>query len=79
MILFGLFYRKVSSKYHKCDRSIMKSASKHHKIAKMHHKTAIKVSQNCYKVSCIKSKPPNRMNCPEIVLTYTDIDRHIYG
>ena len=60
MILFGLFYRKVSSKYHKMDRSIMKLAWKY-------HQTIIKPSQNRHKASCIIAKPPTCRKCPKFI------------
>lgn len=40
MILFGLLYKKVLSKYHEYDRSIMNMievSSNHHKIVIKHH------------------------------------------
>ena len=66
MILFWLLYKKVSSKYHKIDRSIIKIAIEASLIAIKHHKIAIKTSQNRHKASCLKAKPPIRTKCPKI-------------
>ena len=51
---------KVSSKYHKCDRSIMKLAQQYHQIS-------IKASRNPHKASCIIAKPPTRKKGPKNV------------
>ena len=67
MTLFWLIYKKVSSKYHKIDRSIIKIAIEASLIAIKHHKIAIKTSQNRHKASCLKAKPPIRTKCPKII------------
>ena len=55
---FLIILQKVSWKYHKCDRSIMKFALKYHQIS-------IKASRNPHKASCIIAKPPTRKKCPK--------------
>ena len=52
--------QEVSSKYHKTDRSIMKSARYYHQIIQ-------KASRNRHKALCIIAKSLIRNKCPKIV------------
>ena len=58
---FLISLQEVSLKYHKMDRSIIKTVIEDIE----HHKIVIEASQNRHKASCIKSKPPNRTKCPK--------------
>ena len=71
MILFGLLYKKVSLKYHKCDRSIMKLASKYHQIS-------IKASRNRHEASCIIAKSPTHQ-VPKFHPILWALDAHSTG